>query len=30
VFGSEELVRPGGAAIDRENRFLYVVDTGKE
>jgi sugar lactone lactonase YvrE len=30
VFGSDELGRPGGAAIDRENRFLYVVDTEKE
>jgi DNA-binding beta-propeller fold protein YncE len=30
VFGADELGRPGGAAIDTENRFLYVVDTDKE
>jgi DNA-binding beta-propeller fold protein YncE len=30
VFGTDELGRPGGAAIDRGNRFLYVVDTEKE
>ena len=30
VFGTEVLVRPGGIAIDRENRFLYVVDTGND
>ena len=24
------LVRPGGVAIDRENRFLYVADTGND
>jgi streptogramin lyase len=28
VFGSDVLVRPGGVAIDRENRLLYVVDSG--
>ncbi len=27
AFGSDVLVRPGGIAIDTENRFLYVVDT---
>ena len=27
-FGADVLVRPGGMAIDQENRFLYVVDTG--
>lgn len=26
-FGADVLVRPGGMAIDEENRFLYVVDT---
>ena len=26
-FGAEVLARPGGLAIDAENRFLYVVDT---
>ena len=26
-FGADVLVRPGGMAIDTENRFLYVVDT---
>src|SRR5271157_1709430 len=26
-FGADVLVRPGGMAIDMENRFLYVVDT---
>lgn len=30
VFGAEDLGRPGGVAIDTENRFLYVVDTDKE
>jgi len=30
VFGAEELIRPGGVAIDRENRFLYVADTGND
>jgi DNA-binding beta-propeller fold protein YncE len=29
-FGDDDLGRPGGAAIDSENRFLYVVDTDKE
>ncbi len=29
-FGADDLGRPGGAAIDTENRFLYVVDTEKE
>ena len=27
AFGGEVLARPGGIAIDTENRFLYVVDT---
>jgi DNA-binding beta-propeller fold protein YncE len=27
AFGADVLVRPGGMAIDIENRFLYVVDT---
>lgn len=27
AFGADVLARPGGIAIDRENRFLYVVDT---
>jgi DNA-binding beta-propeller fold protein YncE len=30
VFGGETLVRPGGVAIDRENRFVYVADTGND
>ena len=30
VFGADDLGRPGGVAIDTENRFLYVVDTQKE
>ena len=30
VFGADDLVRPGGVALDRENRLLYVVDTEKE
>jgi len=30
TFGTEVLVRPGGLAIDRENRFLYVADTGND
>jgi DNA-binding beta-propeller fold protein YncE len=30
VVGSEELVDPGGMAIDTENRLLYVVDTGSD
>jgi len=29
-FGADVLVRPGGMAIDTENRFLYVVDTGDD
>jgi DNA-binding beta-propeller fold protein YncE len=28
--GMDELVRPGGIALDRENRFLYVVDAGQD
>jgi DNA-binding beta-propeller fold protein YncE len=28
--GADVLVRPGGIAIDRENRFLYVADTGND
>jgi DNA-binding beta-propeller fold protein YncE len=28
--GGDVLADPGGLAIDRENRFLYVVDTGKD
>ena len=27
AFGAEVLARPGGIALDTENRFLYVVDT---
>jgi len=27
-FGNDVLVTPAGIAIDRDNRFLYVVDTG--
>jgi len=30
TIGSDVLVRPAGLAIDRENRFLYVVDTGND
>ncbi len=30
AFGAEVLVRPGGVAIDRENRFLYVADAGND
>jgi sugar lactone lactonase YvrE len=30
AFGGEVLVRPGGVAIDRENRFVYVADTGND
>ncbi len=29
-FGGGVLVRPGGVAIDRENRFVYVADTGND
>jgi len=29
-FGADELIRPGGIAIDRENRFIYVVDSGND
>jgi DNA-binding beta-propeller fold protein YncE len=29
-FGADVLVRPGGVAIDRENRFLYVADSGND
>ena len=29
-FGADVLARPGGMAIDEENRFLYVVDTGSD
>jgi len=28
--GAGQIVRPGGIAIDKENRFLYVVDTGND
>lgn len=28
AFGGDVLANPGGLAIDNENRFLYVVDTG--
>ena len=30
AFGAEDLVRPGGVAIDRQNRFLYVADAGND
>jgi len=30
VFGADVLVRPGGIAIDRENRFVYVADAGND
>lgn len=30
VIGTEDLVDPGGVAIDTENRLLYVVDTGAD
>jgi DNA-binding beta-propeller fold protein YncE len=30
AFGGDVLVRPGGVAIDRENRFLYVADAGND
>jgi sugar lactone lactonase YvrE len=29
-FGDDNLVHPGGIAIDESNRFLYVSDTGKD
>lgn len=29
-FGADMLVRPGGIALDNENRFLYVADTGND
>ena len=29
-FGADVLERPGGLAVDTENRFLYVVDTEKD
>lgn len=29
-FGTDVLVRPGGIAIDNENRFLYVADSGND
>ena len=30
AFGSRVLTRPGGIAIDTNNRFIYVVDTGND
>ena len=30
VFGGNVLVRPSGVAIDKENRFVYVADTGND
>ena len=30
AFGADVLANPGGVAIDNENRFLYVVDTGND
>ena len=30
TFGTDQLKRPSGIAIDNENRFVYVVDTGYE
>ena len=30
AFGADVLSRPGGVAIDNENRFLYVVDTDND
>lgn len=30
AFGADVLVRPGGVAIDRENRFVYVADSGND
>ena len=29
-FGGDVLVRPSGVAIDRDNRFVYVADTGND
>ena len=29
-FGAKDLVDPGGIAIDKENRFVYVVDTQRD
>jgi DNA-binding beta-propeller fold protein YncE len=30
AFGAPVLVRPGGMAIDRENRYVYVADSGND
>src|SRR5208283_1689631 len=30
TFGADVLISPAGLAIDRENRFLYVVDTQRD
>jgi DNA-binding beta-propeller fold protein YncE len=29
-FGAKDLIDPGGIAIDKENRFVYVVDTQRD
>jgi len=29
-FGADVLVRPGGVAVDQNNRFVYVVDSGND